>query len=233
MQGELETIITPFDEDLIVTLLNSACQPVALNNLEDVRVILVVNGVEQFVYQKEAATGIRAWEPGPADGTGNIWTVLCQVTESDTNGWRGLLAAQVQLIVTADDFPDLIQNVPFYQQGLFLLQLGAATTITPTPPSDITFECAFTCDIDQNLWFTATVTGPNSNYVVQIQVEDNWCLLYDAYLSITDAEGDTPGTGTYENDEPIALPAQIVMGTYPIRVWMCLPAIPAPRLIPG
>ena len=106
----------------------------------------------------------------------------------------------------------------FYQQGLFLLQLGAATTITPTPPSDITFECAFTCDIDQNLWFTATVTGPDGNYVVQIQVEDNWCLLYDAYLSITDAEGDTPGTGTYENDEPIALPAQIVMGICPIRV---------------
>lgn len=97
-----ETKYTPFDGNIVITLLDADLEPLALTDYEDVEIHLFLNGTEKLRYKTEAADAEEegglawlAWQDAEAtDGN----EINCPVTIAQTANWRGLVNAVTVLV---------------------------------------------------------------------------------------------------------------------------------------
>jgi hypothetical protein len=197
----LQDLYSPFDEMLLIELVDMNCQPVLLSTLIDVQVLLKVNNTVKLKYKMIADGDWLAWEPG--DDTTSIF---CPVTEAQSDGWRGLLMAEVQQVIANADFPGGVQYQSAKPVTLYSIKKSRFTTVPAPTPNPITFTTTFSCDIDKRLNFGCLISAPAGNYIIQVKIEDEWRRLYKGYLekdsadatySIVVSEGEQIAAGNY------------------------------------
>ena len=94
----LDNKYTPFDDNIVITLVDSAGEPLPIAEQQDIEVHVFLSGVLKFKYKKDAADGWKTWEDAATDN-GNV--LICPLTVAETTGWRGLL--QTAVVIVKDD----------------------------------------------------------------------------------------------------------------------------------
>ena len=190
---------TPFQGNLVFDIEDIDGNPVEVSTLSDIKVLISVNSLTMLQFQKTAADGWIAWIVG--DTTTSI---KCPVTAEQTDGWRGLVVAQLESV--EDDNSTFTLLSPLF----LAVKSGLSTSNSPVV-NPITFTPAFSCDATQQLVFDCAVTAPAANYIIEIKIEDEWKRLYDGYLEKVDGSEQT-----YTVTVPLG--KQIAAGEYTMRV---------------
>src|SRR5688572_5188453 len=91
-----ENKYTPFDGEILITLLDEDAEPLAISDYDDVEVYVFLNGALKLKFKSVAFEDEwKAWTDAEAEDANQI---NCPLTVQETDGWRGLVNTATVLI---------------------------------------------------------------------------------------------------------------------------------------